>query len=93
METNATATVRNADNYTDAILPLYRAVAKKEIEVETDAYQINYGHAPKGRGCWWFLAASGHVIAVSSTTYAEAKKGAVAKAAECGLAGRMQVMT
>lgn len=67
-----------------------RKIAKKDVTVETSLYRFSNRHEPKGRGCWAFSAKrnpdfGSNDIKWYTGTYAEAKRQAVAEAAENGI--------
>lgn len=61
------------------------------IEFGTKDYQYSHGHAPRGRGSWAFEIAGetwwakDPVTGITSMTYGEAKKLAVAEAKKRGV--------
>lgn len=66
-------------------------IAKKNVTVDTSEYRFSHGREPKGRGCWAFSEkrdpdfGSKDEVKWYTGTYAEAKKQAVAEAAENGI--------
>lgn len=67
-----------------------RKIAKKDVTVETSLYRFSNRREPKGRGCWAFSAKhnpdfGSNDIKWYTGTYAEAKRQAVAEAAENGI--------
>lgn len=69
-----------------------RKIAKKDVTVNTREYRFSHGREPKGRGCWAFsekrdpdFGSNSRDIKFYTGTYAEAKRQAVAEAAENGV--------
>lgn len=68
-----------------------KKVAKKDVRVDTSMFQFAHGKMPRGRGSWAFEfvghgpnATNEMFWAASNTSFAEAKKAAVAAAADKG---------